>query len=83
VRSWGATNDKEAHHTVDSYDFAEKNARKEKKSDNNIHASMHTYFGYIVMYLMRFLVAIRGARTPPPRIEEPVTKMPLDTQVPY
>ena len=31
-------------------------------------------------YLMRFLVVIRGARTPPPRIEEPVTKMPLDIQ---
>lgn len=26
---------------------------------------------------MRFLVRIRGARTPPPRIDEPVMKMPL------
>ena len=27
--------------------------------------------------LMRFLVRILGARTPPPRIEDPVRKMPL------
>jgi hypothetical protein len=27
--------------------------------------------------LMRFLVRIRGARTPPPRMDEPVTKIPL------
>jgi hypothetical protein len=27
--------------------------------------------------LMRFLVRIRGALTPPPRMDEPVTKMPL------
>jgi hypothetical protein len=26
---------------------------------------------------MRFLVRIRGARTPPPRMDEPVTKIPL------
>jgi hypothetical protein len=27
--------------------------------------------------LMRFLVVILGVRTPPPRIDEPVTKIPL------
>ena len=27
--------------------------------------------------LMRFLVRIRGALTPPPRMDEPVTNMPL------
>ena len=29
------------------------------------------------MILIRFLVLIRGALTPPPRIEAPVTKIPL------
>lgn len=29
------------------------------------------------LHLMRFLVVILGARTPPPRIEEPVMKIPL------
>jgi hypothetical protein len=29
------------------------------------------------MMEMRFLVRMRGALTPPPRIEEPVMKMPL------
>lgn len=27
--------------------------------------------------LIRFFVRIRGARTPPPRMEEPVTQIPL------
>jgi hypothetical protein len=29
------------------------------------------------MMEIRFLVRIRGARTPPPRMDEPVMKMPL------
>lgn len=28
-------------------------------------------------YLIKFLVLIRGVRTPPPRMEDPVKKMPL------
>lgn len=31
----------------------------------------------VVTYLIKFLVLIRGVRTPPPRIEDPVKKMPL------
>jgi hypothetical protein len=31
----------------------------------------------VLPYLIRFLVLIRGVRTPPPRIEDPVKKMPL------
>lgn len=33
------------------------------------------------MMEIRFLVRIRGALTPPPRIEEPVMKMPLEDLV--
>jgi hypothetical protein len=33
------------------------------------------------MMLMRFLVRMRGARTPPPRMEVPVMKMPLREKV--
>lgn len=29
-------------------------------------------------HLIKFLVVIRGVLTPPPRIEAPVTKIPLD-----
>lgn len=33
------------------------------------------------MMEMRFLVRMRGARTPPPTIEDPVMKMPLQTKL--
>lgn len=33
------------------------------------------------MMEMRFLVRIRGARTPPPTIEDPVMKMPLERKI--
>lgn len=32
------------------------------------------------MHLIRFFVRIRGARTPPPRIDDPVTKIPLQQE---
>jgi hypothetical protein len=38
--------------------------------DPHTHASMDTHE-------IKFFVRIRGARTPPPRIEEPVMKIPL------
>lgn len=35
----------------------------------------------VYAYLIKFLVLIRGVRTPPPRIEDPVRKMPLQETI--
>jgi hypothetical protein len=32
-------------------------------------------------HLIKFFVVMRGARTPPPRIEEPVTNIPLQKEI--
>ena len=61
------------HYTVDCHDFAE---------DDTVcggHFSRLCFEEGTGVYadLMRFLVRIRGALTPPPRMDEPVTKMPL------
>ena len=61
------------HYTVDCHDFTE---------DDTVcggHFSRLCFDEGAGVYadLMRFLVRIRGALTPPPRMDEPVTKIPL------
>ena len=61
------------HYTVDCHDFAE---------DDTVcggHFSRLCFEEGACVYadLMRFLVRMRGALTPPPRMDEPVTKIPL------
>lgn len=55
--------------TVDSDDFAE--------DDTDASAPNHPGTQLVRTYEMRFLVLILGARTPPPRIDAPVMKIPL------
>lgn len=46
-----------------------------------LNADLDLYVFVIILvnltYLIKFFVLIRGARTPPPRIDAPVTNMPL------
>lgn len=61
----------DARHTIDGYDFAE---------DNPTSHQMYSRKGPlrdVVTHEIKFFVLILGARTPPPRIEAPVMKMPL------
>ena len=63
---------KQTYNAVDGDDFAEDNARKGRSGRRRAR-------GTNAAYLIKFLVRIRGARTPPPRMEEPVMKIPLRT----
>lgn len=58
---------------VDSHDFAEDDATSEGS------AVLEVVMRAAVAHLIRFLVRIRGALTPPPRMDEPVMNMPLWT----
>jgi hypothetical protein len=61
--------EKETNNPVNSHDFTENNTTKPiRRTINILEKKTH---------LIRFLVRIRGARTPPPKIEEPVTNIPL------
>lgn len=62
------------HDTVDGYDFTE--------DDAGSLGSAGGLFGLVGAYLIRFLVLMRGALTPPPRMDEPVTKIPLQCHEP-
>jgi hypothetical protein len=63
--------DDETHDPVDRDNLA--------KDDAALGKHMSTPEMYRGAYLMRFLVLIRGARTPPPRMDDPVTNIPLQT----
>lgn len=73
------------HHTetkvgthVDGDDLAEDNAEESKlKNEFRIGSLNGNISRNEATYEMRFLVLIRGALTPPPRIDDPVTKIPL------
>jgi len=60
----------ETHHTVYCNDFAENDAFERLVVDNRKQKRQP--------YLIKFFVVILGVRTPPPRIDAPVTKIPLD-----
>lgn len=60
------------HDAVDGHDFAE--------NDTIQLMSSQRYYQYLATDLIKFLVLIRGARTPPPRMDEPVMKIPLGQQ---
>ena len=68
VRRKGGGN---AHNAIDGHDFTEDDAGMRVVSE------LAFFLECRATDLMRFLVRIRGARTPPPRIDEPVTKIPL------
>ena len=61
------------YHSVYGHDFAENDTRPDRMSichavGDLTHRRTH---------LIKFLVRIRGALTPPPRMDAPVTKIPL------
>jgi hypothetical protein len=58
----------DARHTVDGYDFAEDDSSFHQLDSREATGSTHE---------IKFFVLILGARTPPPRIEAPVMKIPL------
>jgi hypothetical protein len=58
----------DARHTIDGYDFAEDDTTPHQMYSRETTGSTHE---------IKFFVLILGARTPPPRIEAPVMKIPL------
>ena len=67
---WGGI----THYAIDSHDFTENDAGGGVGGARSARVSRANN---ILADLMRFLVRIRGARTPPPMMDEPVTKIPL------
>jgi len=61
-------------HAIDGHDFTKYNAETWVVSEWAFPPEGHSS---VVADLMRFLVRMRGARTPPPMMEEPVRKIPL------
>lgn len=66
---------KQTHNAVDSHNFAEDDARRSWSGKGRARRE--------TAYLIKFLVRIRGARTPPPRMDEPVMKIPLRGRVSF
>lgn len=60
------------HYTINGHNFA-----KDDTTQHHFNTALNIRSKGTWTYLIKFFVDIRGALTPPPRIEEPVTKIPL------